>query len=94
MDLARQALAALEPGALDRSGLHDVTLLPIAATTVDLDLFVTPVVDGNQGSPVVWFAGSEVDRFGTFREFILAMIEYNARELAALTGRSEAAPEA
>lgn len=36
---------------------------------------------------VVWLAGYEVDRFRSFEDFVLAMIEYNARELAALTGR-------
>jgi len=87
MDIARQMLTAVEPAVLEQAGLRDVRLLPIAATTVDLDLFVMPVVDGGQEPPVVWLAGYEVDRFETFEDFALAMIEYNARELAALTGR-------
>lgn len=87
MDVSRQMLAAVEPAVLERAGLHAVHLLPIAATTVDLDLFVMPVVDGTQKPPVVWLAGYEIDRFESFEEFFLAMIEYNARELAALTSR-------
>lgn len=72
------------PTALEQAGLQDTALVPIAATTVDLDLFVMPIVGGQQVPPVVWLAGYEVDRFKTFEDYVLAMIEYNARELAAL----------
>lgn len=87
-DLAQQMLAAIEPAALEQTGLKGIPLLPIASTAVDLDLFVMPIVDGQQSPPVVWLAGYEVDRFETFEEFILAMIEYNVRELEALTSLS------
>ncbi|MGH8777286.1 MAG: SMI1/KNR4 family protein [Jiangellaceae bacterium] len=87
MDVARQVLEAIEPVVLEQAGLFDTRLIPIAATTVDLDLFVMPVVDGQQVPPVVWLAGYEVDRFKTFEDYALAMIEYNARELEALTSR-------
>ena len=81
MQIARQSLAAIEPAVVEQAGLDASTLLPIAATAVDLDLFVTQVVDGEQRGPVVWLAGAEIDRFATFEDFVLAMIEYNAREL-------------
>lgn len=87
MDVARQMLAAIEPVVLEQAGLQDTALIPIAATTVDLDLFVMPIVGGQQVPPVVWLAGYEVDRFKTFEDYVLAMIEYNVRELAALTSR-------
>ena len=85
MDVARQMLGAIEPVVIEQAGLRGTPLIPIGATTVDLDLFVMPVMDGQQVPPVVWLAGYEVDRFETFEDYVLAMIEYNARELAALT---------
>jgi hypothetical protein len=87
MDIARQTLAAIDPVVLEQAGLQAIPLIPIAATTVDLDLFVMPVIDGRQTAPVVWLAGYEVDRFESFDDYVHAMIEYNARELAALTSR-------
>lgn len=86
MDIARRMLAAVEPVVLERAGLQTAQLVPVAASTVDLDLFVMPVIDGQQQPPVVWLAGDEIDRFKTFEDYILAMIDYNARELAVLTG--------
>ena len=46
-----------------------------------MDIFVTPVVDGKQVPPVIWLAGGEIDRFTSFRDFFLAMIEYNVLDL-------------
>lgn len=86
MDVARSALDSIEPVVLHGAGLRDTRLLPIAASTVDLDVFVMPVINAAAQPPVVWFAGSEVDRFPTFHDFILAMIGYNQRELEVLRG--------
>lgn len=86
MDLARQLVAGLEPVVLEQAGLRADQLVPIAATTVDLDVFVMPVTDGVQRPPVVWLAGYEIERFSSFDDFFLAMIEYNSRELSALRG--------
>lgn len=87
MDTARQLLASLEPAVIEQAGLRDTRLLPIAATGVDTDLFVMPIANGMQTPPVVWLAGYEIDRFATFQDFVLAMIEYNLRELSALKNR-------
>jgi hypothetical protein len=86
MESARRLVEYLEPVALEDAGLLGAQLVPIAATLSDLDLFVMQVVDGRQVPPVVWFAGAEVDRFETFRDYVLAMIEYNARELRLARG--------
>lgn len=86
MEVAHQMLSGLESAALEQAGLRGDRLLPIAATTVDLDLFVMPVVGGTQRPPVIWLAGYEIDRFATFRDFVTTMIEYNIRELDALRG--------
>lgn len=50
---------------LGAAGLDGVRLLPNAATTVDLDVLVVPVIDGVASQPVVWLAGREIDRFGS-----------------------------
>lgn len=86
MEVARQMIAAVEPAVLEQAGLDAAQLLPIAATMVDQDVFVMPVVDGQLVPPVVWLAGYEIDRFKSFEDYVLAMIEYNGRELANLTG--------
>lgn len=82
--LARELLDAIEPAVLTKAGLQGIPLIPIASSVVDSDLFVMPIADGLQGPRVVWLAGYEVDHFATFEEYVLAMIEYNARELAVL----------
>lgn len=87
LDVAHQKLDALDPLVLARAGLKRDAVLPIASTTEDLDLFVMPIVDGRQVPPVVWLAGDEVDRFTSFEAYVLAMVDYNAHELATLTGR-------
>jgi hypothetical protein len=87
LDIANQKLDAVEPVVYEQAGLRRDALVPIASTTEDLDLFVMPVSDGQQGPPVVWLAGDEVERFGSFDDFVDAMIDYNVRELATLTGK-------
>jgi len=82
MQIACELLAGLEPAVLQQSGVQDKALLPIAATTVDLDMFVMQVVGGKLAPPIIWFAGYEIDRFATFEEYVHAMIEYNLRELS------------
>lgn len=86
-EYANEMLGAVEPIVYEQAGLERGAVLPIAATTVDLDLFVMPVVDGQQVPPVVWIAGGEIDRFPTFDDYVLAMIEYNVRELTTLRER-------
>jgi hypothetical protein len=80
-DVASSLLDAIEPEALAVAGLVRSELVPIAATMVDLDVFVMRVVDGQLCGPVVWLAGYEIDRFATFDDFVSAMIAYNENEL-------------
>lgn len=84
LEIARQMLDAVEPVVFAQSRLERDALIPIAASTVDLDIFVMPVVDRRQVPPVVWIAGYEIDRFPTVEDYVLAMIEYNTRDLDAL----------
>ena len=54
---------------------------------VDLDLLVMQRRSAAEPGTVVWFAGAEVDRYPTFDDFFLAVIEYNVREIEHLSRR-------
>lgn len=68
--------------ALDASGLRVQDLLPIGVTTLDRDLFVLTKPTSAGGGLVIWFSGEEVDRFESFDNFFLAMMDYNREEVA------------
>jgi hypothetical protein len=63
-------------------------LLPIAASPVDLDLFVMTRRSSSGPSTVTWLAGSEIDRYPSFDEYFLAMIGYNRNEIQNLQAPS------
>ncbi|CAN5160998.1 hypothetical protein BH23ACT9_BH23ACT9_28120 [soil metagenome] len=84
MEAARQMVEAMGPAPFEAAGLDPGGVVPMAATAEDMDLFVMPVADGVAGPTVVWFAGGEVDRFADFADFMLAVLEYNRREVANL----------
>lgn len=78
-----QALALLsliEDTVLVEVGLTREDLLPIAATPIDLDLFVMARRSTSCPGTVIWLAGREIDRFPNFREYFLAMMDYNRQE--------------
>jgi hypothetical protein len=63
-------------------GVAEETVIPIGASGSDMDVFI--LVSENyptHAGEVLWFAGSEVERYTDFREFFEAMVNYNA-ELA------------
>lgn len=84
MQLAQHMLRQIESQVLATSGVALADLLPIAVTQLDLDLFVMTTPNSNRPGEIIWFAGSEVQRFASFAEFFLAMEDYNRRELAAI----------
>ena len=77
MHLAMSLLRAIEPEALEKSGVQEEQLLPIAVSSSDLDLFVITRPPSPQPGVVIWFAGYEIQRFTSFDEFFLAMVDYN-----------------
>lgn len=88
----QQALTMLgyvEEAVLNSAGLRRQDLLPIAATPVDLDLFVMTRHSSLQPGCVIWLAGYVVDRFPSFGEYFLAMTEYNQLEIQDLRAASE-----
>ncbi len=52
-------------------------LFPIAISRIDIDLFVMVTKKGEMFGEVIWFAGGEIERYKSFTEFFMAMIEYN-----------------
>ena len=77
-------------GVLSQSGVSREDVLPIAmtregqgATTPDLFGIVLPTHQG--AGTVVWFSDEEVDRFSSFDEFYLAMLDYNREEIKDLS---------
>ncbi|MED4531248.1 SMI1/KNR4 family protein [Metabacillus fastidiosus] len=81
MKYANMILNAIENSVIEESSFSRDQLLPIAATKTDKDLFV--LTKWNKSSPriVIWFAGEEVERFDNFKQFFLAMIDYNKDDL-------------
>lgn len=84
-DHASEMLGYVEDSVLESAGFGREELLPIAATPVDLDLFVMTRRSTATPGVVIWLAGYEVDRFPDFDEYFLAMMDYNRRELQNLT---------
>jgi hypothetical protein len=84
MENALRTVSYLEENVLKTSGVDRAALLPIAATDVDMDLFVIDRTGSPARARVIWFAGTEVQRFDSFNEYFLAMVDYNRAELAAL----------
>jgi hypothetical protein len=77
---AEEMLGYLEEEQPAGTGLRR-ELLPIAASPVDLDLFVMRRRSSSRPGTVIWLAGSEIDRFPSFAEYFLAMIDYNRAEI-------------
>lgn len=70
----------LEP-ADEARGLVLDFLMPIADTPVDRDVFAIMRQGSATPGVVVWLAGGEIDRFPTFEEYFLAMMDYNRLEV-------------
>ena len=80
MTRALRLLQELEDGVLVDSGYRRDQLLPIACSSVNLDLFVITRLASRSPGTVIWYNGREIDRYKDFDEFFLAMMEYNRLE--------------
>ncbi|OGO14044.1 MAG: hypothetical protein A2Z66_02395 [Chloroflexi bacterium RBG_13_66_10] len=87
---ALEMLQYIEDSVLGSVGLRRKDLLPIAASPVDLDLFLMTRRSSQAPGRVIWLAGSEVDRWPSFDEFYLAMVDYNRLEHRQLKGSADA----
>lgn len=65
---------------LETNALREDEVIPIGASDFDLDVFLL-LSESSSLLPggVLWFASEEVERYGTFAEFVSAMVNYNAR---------------
>lgn len=65
---------------IERMGISLKDCVPIGASEADLDVFLhlSPNASFLPGG-VLWFANEEVDRYNSFDEFFMAMVDYNAR---------------
>ncbi|MDR2157162.1 MAG: SMI1/KNR4 family protein [Clostridiales Family XIII bacterium] len=70
-----------EEHVLEASGFTKAELLPIAAAPFGKDLFTIARPTSRQPGVVVWFAGEEIERRPDFREYFLAMTDYNRLEI-------------
>lgn len=64
-------------GALEAIGFSKQHLIPIATTTDERDLFVITHPDSAEPGSILWFSGSEIDKFPNFDEYFLTMVDYN-----------------
>ena len=75
--VAKALLDDLPDALFDSIGTPRDSLLPIAASEFDIDIFVMPIAAGTVLPLVTWLAGEEVDRFTSFASFFESMIQYN-----------------
>ena len=61
------------------------SLMPIAVSENDIDLFVLDRSSETQSQPVIWFAGGEIERFSSFNDFWVGMRELIEDEIIELT---------
>lgn len=85
---ADEAISHLDTSVLEQSGVSRESVLPIAVSRHDLDVFVLSTPTSSRPGEVIWFAGSEIDRFRNFHEYFLAMEDYNRMEVQALKASS------
>lgn len=78
MQNARRMLNSIDDIVMNESGLLKDDLLPIAATSMDSDIFL---ISKFKPEEIIWFSGQEIDRFPNFNEFFLAMVDYNRAEV-------------
>jgi hypothetical protein len=78
---ASQLLGYVESIVLEQGNLQRASLLPIAASSTDIDLFVMTRAAAPRPGTVIWLAGAEIKRYRDFSDYFQAMIELNRAEL-------------
>ena len=68
----------------ESAGFSKAELLPIAATFEDRELHVMTRATSRQPGVVIWFSGQEIERYPDFKEYFLAMTDYNRLEIERL----------
>ena len=81
MVAAQEMLRHVDDSVVLSAGFSRQELLPIAASSLDKDLFVIATPDSASPGEVLWLAGDLVDRFENFDEFFLSMVDYNRADM-------------
>lgn len=68
-------------------GFESSELLPVAVSETDIDVFLIRIQPHDMPAEVFWFAGRLIERFASFSEFFLAMVDYNRQEFDQLADR-------
>ena len=55
--------------------------MPIAASTVQPDMFLIGQPWASLPRSIMWFTGQMIERFSDFDEFFLTMLDYNREEI-------------
>ena len=74
-------LRNIDDAVLEDVGFPREHVLPLAASSGEIDLFVIARRASSSAGVVVWFAGDEVERFANFGDYFAAMVDYNRREV-------------
>jgi hypothetical protein len=74
---AQALLNSYEEHVFKSMGVRREEIFPIAASHLDLDIFVMARQNYRPLSTVFWLAGHEVERFSSFTAFYLSMVEHN-----------------
>ncbi|KXO08913.1 SMI1/KNR4 family protein [Marinobacter excellens] len=80
MAVAQEMLNSVEEVVLSNCQIERNDLFPIAASSIDMDLFLMVKPTASKAGLVYWFAGSKIDHYPNFEEFFLAMVDYNREE--------------
>ena len=82
MQIARRQLGAIEERDFEAAVYAPIArVLPVGASSLQRDMFLMPIADTNGAGSVVWYDGSVIERFPSFDEFYLAMVDYNHLDL-------------
>lgn len=81
-------LGAVEPEDFEAEvGMAMADVVPIAASADQPDLFLLAQPRSSSPGAVVWYGGQVIERFPSFDECFLAMLDYNREEIRHLEPR-------
>jgi len=74
---AENLIKIYERSVFEQVGIPKDAFFPIAASSLDRDLFAMVRPHVASTARVFWFAGYEIDRYPSFSDFFLSMMDYN-----------------
>lgn len=77
MKEAYRALEDIDPDSFAKSDVLKSDLLPIGYSNKQSDMFVMLRPESSNAGTIIWLAGYEIERYRTFDDFFLAIVDYN-----------------